>query len=686
MSQKRANRRLAAILAADVVGYSRMMGADEYGTLKAVKRLRTSVIEPLLTRFDGRLIKTTGDGFLFEFGSVFDAFDFAAAIQGGTPNEEALQLRMGLNVGDIIFDDGDVFGDGVNVASRLEPLSPAGGLLISNRAWEDLRRLQLAFEDAGEIELKNIKESLRAWSLQNEQLREYSHALEVDRDEPAPRGEDIRSRADPLHLRSRRAVLAGGAVATVALAGVGGWVLLRPDAAEANSIAVLPFANLSGDPAQAYFSDGIAEELRSALSRIAGLKVVARTSSEMLRDSDAMSAARKLGVEHILSGSVRRSSSTIRINAQLIDGDDGLERWSQTFDRPVGDVLQIQTGIATSVAQTLSIHLGSNDRAVLSLGGTNNPAAQNLLLQAANQQADSEAGLRKSLSLIDAALAIDSTYAEAHARKAGLLNNFATVYTQSVAERRQAQSQALSSANRAIAIEPRFPLGYATRAFIHREQLNMGRALADLVKAESLPGQDAGTLVTYAALLSQGERPEEAMRRIREAITLDPLNSAPHATEAFILYNARRFAGAAAAARRALRLAPGHANSLRHLANSLLWLDRTAEAEAEYSKLEATDYRRLLGQAVLAIRAGNRASALTNLDAMKRRYGDSAYYQYGQIHAQLGMADQAFADLQLALALRDPGMAGLRVDPFLDPIRRDPRFAPLEAKLNFPSI
>jgi class 3 adenylate cyclase len=226
MSQKRANRRLAAILAADVIGYSRMMGADEYGTLKAVKRLRTSSMEHLLTRFEGRLIKTTGDGFLFEFGSVFDAFDFAAAVQSRAPDEEAIQLRMGLNVGDIIFDDGDVFGDGVNVAARLEPLSPPGGLMVSNRAWEDLRRLPLAFEDAGEIELKNIKERLRAWRLQNEQLREYSNALEVDRDEPAASGEGLpESRSSRISLRtSRRSLLiAGSAALSVAATGVGAW-------------------------------------------------------------------------------------------------------------------------------------------------------------------------------------------------------------------------------------------------------------------------------------------------------------------------------------------------------------------------------------------------------------------------------------------------------------------------------
>ena len=483
---------------------------------------------------------------------------------------------------------------------------------------------------------------------------------------------------------SRRTVVAAGA-ATTAAAAVAGWFLLKPSEARASSIAVLPFANLSGDPAQAYFSDGMAEELRSALSRVAGLKVVARTSSEMLRDADAETAARKLGVANILTGSVRKSPSTIRINAQLIDGDDGMERWSESFDRPWGDVLLIQTSIAHNVAQALSIELARNSPEVFSLGGTRNPAAQDLYFQARPEQlADTEASLQQAIALLDSAIALDPNFAEAHATKATRLSVWAGTYALSAADAQRGQDQALASANRAIAIAPQLARGYSARALILTQQLNMGAAFADFVKADALPGNDADTLRNYAAHLSLSRQPEEAWRMSTKATRLDPLNPISFEVQAVTLYHARRYAEAAAMARRSLQLSPDRQRVRSYLANALLALNKTAEAETEYKKLEPNDYRRLLGQAMLAIRAGDRAAAMTSLRAMQQRYGDSAHYQYGEIYAQLGSTDQAIAELASALAKRDPGMARIRVDPFLDPVRRDPRFAAIEAELNFP--
>ena len=204
------------------------------------------------------------------------------------------------------------------------------------------------------------------------------------------------------------------------------------------------------------------------------------------------------------------------------------------------------------------------------------------------------------------------------------------------------------------------------------------------MKADALPGSDAETLRNYANVLGLSRRPEEAWRMSTKAMRLDPLNPASFETQAVTLYHSRRYEEAAAMARRSLQLSPERLRVRSYLANALLALNKTAEAEVEYRKLEPTDYRRLLGQAMLAVRAGDRASALTNLRAMKQRYGDTAHYQYGEIYAQLGSGEQAIAELESALAKRDPGMARIRVDPFLDPIRRDPRFAALVRRLNFP--
>jgi len=482
----------------------------------------------------------------------------------------------------------------------------------------------------------------------------------------------------------RRTVMAGGAVA-LAAAGVGGWYLLKPDEARANSIAVLPFANLSGDPAQEYFSDGMAEELRSALSRIAGLQVVARTSSEMLRDSDVKTAAKKLGVQNVVSGSVRRSPSTIRVNAQLVDGDNGLERWSETFDRPTGDVLTIQSEIAESVARALSVELGGRQREALTLGGTEIPAALDLYMRSSpGRQSDTREALNESLGLLNSAIALDPNFAQAHSRKAFILVLISGVYALSKAESDRGYREAMKSVERAIAIEPRLAIAYATRASILKDQLNIGAAVADLQRADALPGEDAHALRIHAMLLGQSRQFAAAHRTIERASALDPLNPVSLEIKALILTLERNYEDAVRVARRSLELAPDRLQVRRILANSLVMLGRASEARAEYAKFEATDYRRLVGEAVLAVGADNRPEAMEKLRVMNERYGEVAVYQNGEIYAQLRMADEAIAALQRALRIRDPGMSFILTDPFLDPVRGDPRFAEIVKAMNFP--
>lgn len=314
------------------------------------------------------------------------------------------------------------------------------------------------------------------------------------------------------------------------------------------------------------------------------------------------------------------------------------------------------------------------------------PAAQDLLLRARpDRLADTEAGLLQAIALLDAATALDPNFAEAHASKVIRLSIWAGTYALIAAESQRGQAKALASANRAIAIAPQLAHAYSARALVYSQQLNMGAALADLVKANSLPGGNADTVGNYARVLGLSGRPDEALRMGTRATRLDPLNPGSFETQAVTLYHARRYAEAAATARRSLQLSPDRQRVLSFLGAALLALNKTAEAEAEYRKLEPNDYRRLLGQAMLAIRAGDRVSAMTSLNVMRQRYGDAAHYQYAEIYAQLGSREQAIAELESALAKRDPGMARIRVDPFLDPLRRNPRFAAIEAKLNFPS-
>ena len=483
---------------------------------------------------------------------------------------------------------------------------------------------------------------------------------------------------------SRRALIGGG-VGAVAVLGAGGWYWLGRNQASSDSIAVLPFANLSGDPAQAYFSDGIAEEVRSALSRIARLKVVARTSSEMLRNADAKSAARQLDVANILTGSVRRSATTIRVSAELIDGHDGLELWSQSFDRPFGDVLQIQSGIATSVADALSIRLGGTERAALSLGGTRSAEAQDLLLKA--QPAGGpvgEADLLRSLSLIDAAIALDPNYADAHARKAYLLNFYSGIFAHSAADAHAHQTEAIASARRALAIQPHLALGYAALGGIYQNQLDLGGADEAFKQALSQPGTDVRALVSYSSMLSQFVRTADALRFNDQAIDLDPLDPVAREVRATTLYRARRYPEAISYARQTLAAFPNRPGLQGLLGLCLYMSGDFSGAARAFDLLPADNMRRLTGKAFLALHDGDRATVERYRSAIIARYGDAAHYQYAQLDAQLGKKDEAFRELDQAWQQKDAGLASLKVDPFLDPLRSDPRWPAIVGKLKFP--
>jgi TolB-like protein/tetratricopeptide (TPR) repeat protein len=314
MAEARVERRLAAILAADVVSYSRMMGTDEEGTLAALKAYRRELIDPKIAEHRGRIVKTTGDGMLVEFASVVDALHCAVEFQRGmaernveVPLEKRIELRVGIHQGDIIIDGGDIFGDGVNVAARLEGLAEPGGICVSSRVQEDARgKLDIVFEDAGEQLLKNIERPMRVF-----RTRQSGAAL------------------------SHQPVLA------------------LPDKP---SIAVLPFQNMSGDPEQDYFADGIVEDIITALSRFRNLFVIARNSSFTYkgRAVDVKQVSRELGVRYVLEGSVRKATNRVRITGQLIDATTGAHLWADRFDGTLEDVFDLQDQVTVSVVSAIA--------------------------------------------------------------------------------------------------------------------------------------------------------------------------------------------------------------------------------------------------------------------------------------------------------------------------------------------
>jgi adenylate cyclase len=298
-----ATRRLAAILAADVAGYSRLTGADEEGTLERLKVLRRELVDPKIAEHRGRIVKTTGDGLLVEFASIVDAVRCAVAVQQAMPERNTsvgadcrIELRIGINLGDVIVEGDDLYGDGVNIAARVEALADPGGVFVSNTVYDHVRdRLPFAFEDLGEQQVKNIARPVRV----------YRVRMESPLPNPPPQAGEGRVGVLPL-----------------------------PDKP---SIAVLPFANMSGDPEQEYFADGMVEEIITALSRIRWLFVIARNSSFTYKGQsvDVKQVGRELGVRYVLEGSVRNAGGRVRVTAQLIEAEIGAHLWADRFDGSV---------------------------------------------------------------------------------------------------------------------------------------------------------------------------------------------------------------------------------------------------------------------------------------------------------------------------------------------------------------
>lgn len=475
---------------------------------------------------------------------------------------------------------------------------------------------------------------------------------------------------------SRRGAIVSGGAAAVAVAAAGGWALLKPVPAKAfNSIAVLPFANLSGDPHQDYFSDGIAEELRSALARLPRLQVAGRISSEAVRNQDATTAARRLHVGHILTGSVRRGPGMMRISSQLIDGRNGLEQWSASYDRPEGNVLAIQTDIAENVVSALSVQLGRTDIQALTAGGTTDPEAHDLYLRAVTQAQsdDGESSLRQANALLDAAIAQDPHFAKAFAAKSRNLSYLADV-GRSPEETRRGYAAAVSAAQRSVASAPRLPEAYAALADALYGQRKIPAAMRAIQSGAPLGSNDLQLLQAAVIAFVAGGQTRRAIDFGERMVQIDPLNPLSHRRLYYALYYDRQYDAAIAEAQRTLKLAPALWVPQYFIALCLLMKNDPAEAQHYLDVLPPDLTVRLAGEAIVYGKQGDRKRSDEKLDQLRSVYGDAASYQFAQAYAQRGDTEKAFAALQRGLEVNDPGLNTLRVDPLFDPIRSDPRF------------
>lgn len=493
-------------------------------------------------------------------------------------------------------------------------------------------------------------------------------------------GQPVPAAAVPPNGVSRRRVLRIGAGSALALVAGGGGVyawqrgLFGGTAIAADSIVVLPFKNLSGDPAQAFLSDGLTEEVRAALARNDALKVLAGTSSNVAREQggDAKEIARKLGVAYLLEGSVRRSNDLVRISTDLTDGRTGFSRWSNTVDRKLTDIFAVQSEIAGTVAEALSAQMATSKPAP---GGTTNVGAYEAFLRGRSlfNAAKDEESDRAALAQYDLAIAADPGFALAHAARSRSLAAIAAEYAKAE-ELRPLYDGAIAAAKRAIELAPdlaeaHLALGYA----LFTGRLDVAGARPAYDKAYALGHGDADILLLFALYCARARRSDEARAAILRAAALDPLNPRTHRAAGSIDYSARRYNDAIEPLNQALALNAKISNARALIGNCLYQLGKLKEAKEAFAA-EPHAMFRLTGLAIVENRMGNTTAARQAMAQLIAELGDSALYQQAEVLAQWGRADEALATLEKARAVGDSGLIYLTTDPLLDPLRQRPEF------------
>jgi TolB-like protein/class 3 adenylate cyclase len=513
-------RRLAAILAADVVGYSALMERDEAGTFARLKAGRTELFEPEIARHHGRIFKLMGDGLLAEFASVVDAVECAVSLQRGlaernlsVPEAERIEVRIGINLGEVIVEGDDRYGEGVNIATRLEQLAEAGDVYVSGKvANEVAKKLAFGFEAMGEQKVKNIAEPVPVYR------------VKLDG--------DTKSRLTAVTGIRRTHVLAAGMAALLLLA-VGAvyaflhWQVQSPTPALPGkaSIAVLPFANLSDDPQQGYFADGVAEDLMTDLSRISGLSVASRNSAFVYKGKsvDLRDVGRELGVRHVLEGSVRRAGDKLRINVQLIDATTGSHVWAERYEGSQADIFALQDQVTKAVVAALALKLTPGEQAVMGQRETQAPEAYDAFLRGwEHYQRTTPEDFLKAIPYFEKGIALDPDYGRAHAA-------LAMVYFRSYDQRwvgmlGMTADDAFRKARDHLKLAQTRPsaLSHQLAGNISRERGWHDDAFKEFAAAIALEPNDPWSYADLAFALIQAGKPAEALTQIETAIRLDP--------------------------------------------------------------------------------------------------------------------------------------------------------------------
>ncbi len=686
-------RKLAAIMFTDMVGYSALAQRDDKVALELLEEHRR-LLRELFPQFHGTEIKTIGDAFLVEFGSALEAAQCAIEIQRtlakrnhDVTSDRRIELKIGIHIGDVVHRDGDVYGDGVNIASRIEQLAGAGGICVSMDVERQIRNaLEARFEKFGSADLKNIK-------LQMDLFRIV-----------LPWEKGVESPAKQTSKKSP--ILIPIAVVIIVIALLGGWLLIQRgkknqqsvtaqtasvapvNAPDQKSVAVLPFVNLSDDKGSEYFSDGVSEELLTVLQKIPGLHVAARTSAFSFKgkNATAQEIGQKLGVAHLVEGSVRKAGDAVRIAARLTRADTGEELWSENYTRNLKDVFAVQTELAQTIVEQLRGRFGGADTGAkekiqaevqaAEKGGTENVEAHELYLQGRfYENRHSDKSTREALAAYQHAVELDPGFARAWAgvaRTHTWIAGFATEGGQKVFDAHLASAR--DAVARALAIEPDLPDALYARAWLETNfDFNWSAATQTVSKAMALAPADPNMLIAAANLETALGNTDRAIEIYRKAVELDPVNAQSRSFLAFGLANTKRFAEARAEYARVIELNSSAPWAHAGLGLAYLLQNKFEEAANE-AQADAGDWARLLIVSCARWAQKRVEESDAALNELIKNEAELAAFQVAEAYAYRGDKDRAFEWLERARRQRDPGLGNLRKDPLLENLYGDPRW------------
>jgi len=699
-------RKLAAIMFTDMVGYSTLSQRDDKLAQELLEEHRR-LLREIFPRFHGTEIKTIGDAFLVEFGSALEAAQCAIEIQRtlakrnhDVTSDRRIELKIGIHIGDVIHRDGDVYGDGVNIASRIEQLAGAGGICVSMDVERQIRNaLEARFEKFGSADLKNIKLPMDLFRivLPWEQKPEVKSQIRRWTDSPWRKSEVRRNLSNTKWV--------GIAALAVLAIGIGWWWMERSSknqqsleahavpaapakAPDQKSVAVLPFVNLSDDKGSEYFSDGVSEELLTVLQKIPGLHVAARTSAFSFKgkNATAQEIGQKLGVAHLVEGSVRKAGDTVRIAARLTRADTGEELWSENYTRNLKDVFAVQTELAQTIVEQLRGRFGGADTGTkeniqaevqaAEKGGTKNVEAHELYLQGRfYENRHSDKSTREALAAYQHAVQLDSRFARAWAgvaRTHTWIAGFATAGGQKVFDEHLAAAR--DAIARALAIEPDLPDALYARAWLETNfDFNWSAATQTVSKAMALAPADPNVLIAAANLETSRGNTDRAIEIYRKAVELDPVNAQSRSFLAFGLANAKRFAEARAEYARVTELNSSAPWAHAGLGLAYLLQNKFEEAATE-AQADAGEWARLLIVSCARWAQKRVPESDAALNELIKNEAELAAYQIAEANAYRGNKDKAFEWLERARRQRDPGLGDLLRDPLLENLRNDPRW------------